>query len=65
MFVDFSVAFLLPAPEHKGKNVEKKKDASGRLVMLIGVALFVEVGIEITAAEWFPSYAVLTSTFEP
>ena len=64
--------FCLPAPEHsehgkdnKGKSVEKKKDASGRLVILIGVALFVEVGVEITAAGWFPSYAVLTDTFEP
>ena len=64
--------FCYPAPEHnehgkdsKGKNADKKKDASGRLVILIGVALFVNVGIEITAAGWFPSYAVLTNTFEP
>ena len=64
--------FCYPAPEHsehgkdsKEKNADKKKDASSRLVILIGVALFVEVGVEITEEGWFPSYAVLTDTFKP
>ena len=45
------------------KNGIKKKGVSDRLVLLIGLAFFLEVGIEMTVTGWFPSYGVLTNTF--
>ena len=64
-----SLLFLYYSPPqhhssiNTNKNGIKKKGVSDGLVVLIGLAFFLEVGIEMTVTGWFPSYAVLTRTF--
>ena len=48
----------------KKDNEEEIQWASGRLEIIMGVALFLIIGEEVTSSGWLPSYAVMTGVMD-